>query len=253
MSVEELLRELDAWHGGIPVKLLETAVARQEEVTPGLIAALEDVAAHSQKYADDPERGLYFWAAYLLAHFTEERAFPAMLRLFELNRDFAPLVEEMIVEDGALLLANVCGGDAEPIVRMMRNASAPSENREAAATALGFLCAWGELDEERVEEEYRAVFQSLTRQDGMLSMTLLQNSMDLNLRGLQSDITRAHDLGAIDDADFDDAAEWLHDPDYDGPPPFMHLNQAIDDIVEFFENKIELEETGDEGGDFGRN
>src|SRR2546429_3337088 len=108
-----------------------------------------------------------------------------------------------------------------------------------SAVALGFHCAWGELEPARVEAEYRRTLENLDKKSDMLSMELVNGAADLDLRNLAPDVTRAHDRGLIDDDDFEFLAEWLHDPDFVPPPPYLHLVQGIDDIVDFFEDKFE--------------
>lgn len=254
MSVESLLQDLDLWHEGIPEELLTEAVERQEEVTPGLISAIADTAQKPSEYLDHPERNLYYWAAYLLTHFEEPTAQGALIDLFRLcGGPNSPLVDDLVNEDGGMILANTAGGNIGPICDLLQDRSLAEPVRFAAADAIGFLCAWGELDAEIVENEYRKALLTLEKKDSFLAMEIVNNASDLNLRGLAPDITRAYDRGVVEVDDYEMVAEWLHDPDFEPPPPFLHLNQAIDDIVDFFHAKLEeermMEEAlGDEDG-----
>jgi hypothetical protein len=257
MNIRQILDGLDRWdEEEVPEKLLLAAVEEQDEITSDLIIAIEDVAKNPAKYTADPDRQLYYWAIYLLTHFNASEAFPAVLEFFKLNRtEFAPLASDIIDEDGAMILANLCGGNLEPICEILHDTTAPEANRCAAAVALGFLCVWGELEPARIETEYRRALENLDKESDLLAMELVNGACDLNLRGLAPDITRAHDRGVVSDDDFEFIAEWLHDEDFVPPPPYMLLIQGIDDIVEFFENKFEEDrllenfdaETGDDG------
>lgn len=243
MEIREILDGLDRWdEEEIPADLLMAAVAAKDEITSDLILAVDDAAKNPGKYIKHPEHQLYYWAIYLLTHFNATDAFPAALDLFKLNGTlFSPIVTDIVDEDGAMILANLCGGNVEPIAQLLQDTKAPDANRCAAAVALGFLCVWGELEIERVETEYRRALESLTDKKGFLGEELINGAADLNLRNLAPDVTRAHDRGVIEDDEFEFVAEWLHDPDFAPPPPYMLMVQAIDDIVEFFETKKEEE------------
>ncbi len=248
MEMKQLLEALDRWHGGIPEELLLEAVEMEDEIRPTLRAAVEVAARNPKVFLDDPELNLYYWAAYLLAHFEDTKALPSMLRLFGLNGgEFAPLVADMIEEDGALLLANVGMDNPEALTGLLLDGKAPEANRQAAVEGLGFLCCWGVVEPARVEEDYRQGLATLGKDDTYLGGVIMDAAADLNLRGLAGDLTAAYDRGAIARADFEFIADWLHDPEFEPPPPFMHLTQSIDDIVEFFEAKLEEERTIEEG------
>jgi hypothetical protein len=249
MNANELLKKLDLWNDDIPENLLRQAVKHQKEVTPGLIAAIEKAARHPAEQVAQPESNLYYWAAYLLTHFEEPKAQSALIELFGLSGGpYTELVDDLVGEDGAMILANTAGGNFDPIFAILQDTKASDSLRSAAATAAGFLCAWGELDDEIVENEYRKTFLAMEKKGSGLSMDLVLDACDLNLRGLSADITRAYDRGVVDEDDYEMVVDWLHDPDFEPPPPFMHLNQAIDDIVEFFETKLEEEKMLEEMG-----
>lgn len=241
MPFREILDGLNHWdEEEPPADLLMAAVEAEEEITPDLIRAVQDAADHPRKYIQDTNQQLYYWAIYLLTSFNATEAFPAVLKLFKLNAtEFSPIVSDIIDEDGAMILANLCGGNIEPICQILHDTKAPEANRCAAAVALGFLCVWGEFEPARVESEYRRAIENLDKDSDLLAMELVNGASDLNLRGLGPDVTRAHDRGLVNDEDFEFVAEWLHDDDFVPPPPFMLLLQAIDDIVEFFEDKFE--------------
>src|SRR2546429_5423660 len=61
-----------------------------------------------------------------------------------------------------------------------------------SAVALGFHCAWGELEPARVEAEYRRTLENLDKKSEILSMELVNGAADLDLRNLAPDVTRAH-------------------------------------------------------------
>jgi len=241
MQIREILDGLDRWdEEEVPVDLLLAAVNAEDEIIPDLIVAIQDATKTPIKYIREPDHQLYYWAIYLLTYFNDSEAFVPVLEFFKLNgTEFSPIVSDIIDEDGAMILANLCGGNIDPICAILHDAKAPEPNRCAAAVALGFLCVAGEVGPDRVETEYRRALQSLDKESDFLAMELVNGAADLNLRALGPDVTRAHDRGLVNNDDFEFIAEWLHDDDFVPPPPYMHLVQGIDDIVEFFENKFE--------------
>src|SRR4051812_47135290 len=186
MRAGQILYELDRWdEEEVPEELLLAAVEEKEEITPDLIAAVEDAAKNPATLANDPSHQLYYWAIYLLTQFNATEAFPAVLEFFKLNEtEYSHIVSDIIDEDGAMILANLCGGKIEPICEMLHDPKAPEANRAAAAVALGFLCVWGELDLPRVETEYRRALENLDEDSSFLAMELVNGAADLNLRGL---------------------------------------------------------------------
>lgn len=252
MNAKELLHQFDLWHEGIPKDLLREAVRRRAEVTPGLIAAIEEVAENPKPFFDDPERNLYYWAAYLLAHFEEKAAFPAMVRLTRASAgEYGDVVCDLVQEDGAMLLANVSGGEIGPICELLHDPTAGEDARVAAADALGLLHAWGAIDAERAGREFQRALDETTEKESFFGATVVNAATDLNLRKLEWAIKSAYERGVVDKeiADFEFVGEWLHDPDFQPPPPYAHIVQSIDDIVEFFEEKVALDTMIAEEGD----
>jgi hypothetical protein len=244
-DMSTLLEKLDQWHDGIPKELLKQAVKERETVTPGLIASLEEVAASPQTFLDHPERNLYYWAAYLLAHFEEEKALPAMLNVVRLSGGpFNDVVADLVGEDGAMLLANVSGNKTEEIATLLHDSKVGEEGRIAAADALGMLCAWGNVDSEIVQKEFRKALETISAKQSLLGATIVNASMDLDFRELAAAIQAAFDREVVDRdiAEWDFVGEWLHDEDFQPPPPYLLTVQAIEDIVEFFEEKVSEEE-----------
>src|ERR1051325_8018216 len=241
MQIREILDGLDRGdEEEVPADLLLAAVDAEDEIIPNLILAIQDATKHPAKYIREPDHQLYYWAIYLLTYFNTAEAFLPVLEFFKLNgTEFSPIVSDIIDEDGAMILANLCGGNIEPICEILHDTKAPEPNRCAAAVALGFLCVASEVQPQRVEAEYRRALENLDKDSDFLAMELVNGAADLNLRALGPDVTRAHDRGFVDNDDFEFIAEWLHDDDFVPPPPSMHLVQGIDDIVEFFENKFE--------------
>lgn len=115
MTTEDILRQLQH----VPDKAdfapyetaLRAAAAQREAITPFLIAALDRVSADRSRYRKNQQDCLYLFAICLLAQFRERLALDSFLRFFSLPGQDAPdLTGDMVTENGAALLASVCGG-----------------------------------------------------------------------------------------------------------------------------------------------
>jgi hypothetical protein len=259
MDAAEILQKLDRWDDGIPEELLLASVQKKDEITPGLIAAVEDMAANPKKFLDEPERNLYYWAVYLLAHFEEERALPALLKFVRLSGgEFDDLVSDIVQEDGAMLLANVALENLDSIAELLHDQAVGEDARIAAAHAIGMRCGWGVVGPAFVVKEFRRALEEIKEPESYLAAEIINAAMDLNLRDLGPTIVTAYDRGIVDDvvAELEFVSEWLADPEYEGPPPYLVYVQGIDDIVDFFEEKQREQEMAEkvdlwrEGGPF---
>src|SRR5262249_24851971 len=122
--------------------LLLAAVDEKDEILPDLILAIEDAAKNPANYVNG-EHQLYYWAVYLLTYFETGDAFATVLRLFKLNAtEFSPIVSDIIDEDGAMILANLCGGNVDPIVDLLHD---PARRNPTAAPprSPSVSCAFG--------------------------------------------------------------------------------------------------------------
>jgi hypothetical protein len=239
METDELLKALDQFHGGIPKRLLREAVEKKEQITPGLIASLVEVAEKPETFLENPERNLYYWAAYLLAHFETTEAHGPIINVLKLgDGKYLPLVEDLL-DDVPLLLANTAGGKVEGIIESLHHGGS-ARLREGAADALGLLFLWDVIEAGTIIPEYKRALEELEEKDSWLGAIITVAAIDLNLRELGPTILAAYDRNVIDRdfAEMDYFAEWQHDPDFCGPPAYTHIPQSIEDIEEFFEEKL---------------
>ena len=143
---------------------LEAAIEQREAITPELIASLERVTADPGCYLEDSERCPQLFAIYLLAQFRETRARDAIVRFLALpDETTLELTGDMVTENGAVILASVCGGDPAPLLQLSLDESVNEFVRAQAIEALAVQLLWGERAREAVIADLRRVFQQLAK------------------------------------------------------------------------------------------
>ncbi len=168
MTIAEILHQLEK----VPDRAdfapyataLEAAIEQREAITPELIAAIDRVSADPTLFLDDQHLGLHEFALYLLAQFRETRARDAVLRFFSLpGRQALDLTGDAIAEYGAVLLASVCGGDPEPLFKLILDESVNQFVRHQAIEALAVQALWEERPRDAVIADLRSLFALLPK------------------------------------------------------------------------------------------
>ena len=143
--------------------LLAAAVHR-EVLVPELIAAIDRVSANPAHYLKHREDCLHLFAIYLLAQFRETRALDAFLRFFSLPGEHAlDLTGDMVTENGAAVIASVCGGDPAPLLRLAHDETVNEFVRNQAIAGLLVQAGWHERPREAVIEDLRRLFDTLPK------------------------------------------------------------------------------------------
>jgi hypothetical protein len=225
MTASEIIEELRVLKNEIPREALIAAVEQRGEVVPLLIEAIEEVTRNAAKYESKPDYMLHVFAFYLLAEMREPGALPAVLGFFRLPDELPhALTGDLITEEGARILASVCGGDIDSLKRLFEDDAVDEYVRGEAISALVVLATWGELPRENVLGYFRELFTGrLPRSENHAAWTALVGAAyDLNARELIPEMMRAFDDGLVieDVIDLDFLAEWFEEPDMN---PFMEF------------------------------
>jgi hypothetical protein len=248
MTPDEIFRQL----GRIPGRCdfapyeaaLLAAVEQREAITPELIAAIDRVSANPAHYQKRRHECLHVFAFYLLAQFREIRALDSFIRFFALpGEDALDLTGDMVTENGAALLASVCGGDPAPLLRLAHDESANEYPRGQAIDGLLVQSIWGERPREAVIAELRGLFDTLAKPDnGHVWAMLVSAVSDFNALELLPQVRRAFAEGLVDEGFI--GLEDI-DPDVPGEPEgysrpspeelfrwFCERNAPIDAVAE---------------------
>ncbi|HEX5219351.1 MAG TPA: DUF1186 domain-containing protein [Verrucomicrobiae bacterium] len=168
MTIADILRQLQHVpdHGDFaPYRnALHAAIEQREAITPELIAAIDRATDAPDDYLRRQHDNLHLFAIYLLAQFRETRALDAFLRFFSLPGDAAlDLTGDMVTENGAAVIASVCGGDPAPLLRLIHDEAVNEFVRGQAIDALLVQHLWGERPREAVVADLRQLFHTLPR------------------------------------------------------------------------------------------
>jgi len=168
MTIPQILQQLERVNEGADFApyeaALRAATAQQEAITPELIAAIDRVSADPNPFLENPERCLHHCAICLLAQFRETRALDCFVRFFALAGDQAlDLTGDLVTEEGAAVLAGVCGGNPEPLMRLAIDECVNEFVRGQAIQALLVQSVWGERPREAVIADLRNLFASLAK------------------------------------------------------------------------------------------
>ncbi len=180
---------------------LRAAADQREALIPQLIAALDRVSADPAHYLERHEDCLHLFAIYLLAQFREPRALDAFLRFFSLpGEQSLDLTGDLVTENGAAVLASVCGGDPAPLLRLAHDEAVNEFVRGAAIDGLLVQAGWGERPRATVIEDLRCLFSTLPKPgDGYVWAALVSGVLDFDALELLPEVRAAYAGGWVDD------------------------------------------------------
>ncbi len=248
MSIDEILERLKLWAESFPRETITAAVARKAEITPRLLAVLEEVAGNPGEFAASDDYFLHIHAMFLLAQFREKAAFPLVIRIASLP---AELFDELIGGDPVItlgrVLASTYGGDATPIDHLIGNTTASEWARAGGVHALVILGRVGLMPVPEVKERMKALF------DGGLELEPSQVWTELAIAvgalpapELFDDLGSAfeHELVDAEVVDLDEIEDDLRE----GPGPAHDEVYASYRLVT--DAAAELEESADADGEY---
>jgi hypothetical protein len=205
LAPEEILRQLQRVPYDAEFAPYKNALAcapdHREAITPALIAAVDCVSANPDPYLRDAEDYAHLFALYLLAQFRETRALDAFIRFFSLPEEMAlQLTADKAIEHAGVLLASVCGGNPEPLLRLAHDESVNEFVRAQAMSGLVVQAVWGERSREAVIEDLRRLFHTLPRPGSAFVWAEWVGTLcDFNARELLPEARRAFAEDLVDE------------------------------------------------------
>ncbi len=240
LTIPEILRQLQhvpdrADFAPYRAALL-AAIAQREAIIPELIAAIDRVAADPAHYLEAPDDCLHLFALYLLAQFREPRALDCFLRFFSLPADQAlDLTGDMVTEQGAAILASVCGGDPAPLLALIQNRAVNEFVRVQAIDALVVQAVWGERPREAVVADLRQLFHTLPKPgDGYVWAGLVDAVCYFHVPGLAPEARQVFAEHLVDESvlHVSDLERELSEPGEEMLACFRERNAPIDAVAE---------------------
>jgi hypothetical protein len=196
-DVDAVLAHLSTETGVFPHAAVRAAIALREEITPRLLAILEEeprsVIANENYLA-------HSFALYLLAQLREPRAYPIVAKLLAVPPETVDdLFGEIVTEGADRILASVSGGDMEPMKGLVENPDAHEYVRSAALDAMLCLVAAGLRTRDDVVAYFRELFDGrLERKPEHIWSALVAASTDLYPEEVSEQIARAYEDELVD-------------------------------------------------------
>lgn len=177
---KELIAAFDEFIGKYRRDEMEEALTLQAEITPLLIAVLEDIASNPIRYSSE-EHHAEAYAVALLAHFREKKAHIPIIRAFSIpdeQRDY--IWSDMLTETLPAILCRTAGGDYSAIMEIIRNREAYEYLRAAAMEALKLGIASGDLPREEGIALFATLFdETLAEPEDYFWASLVMDLLDI--------------------------------------------------------------------------
>ena len=185
--------ELIAAFDAVPKKYLreemEEAVSLREEITPLLIAILDEIVVDPVRYIEEGHSA-EIYAVALLAHYRETKAHLSIIRAFSISDEQREYIWcDMLTETLPALLCRTAGGDYSAVMEIIRNRDAYEYLRTSALEALKLGIASGDLPRDRGMALFATLFdETLAEPEDYFWASLVMDLLDLYPEELISEI-----------------------------------------------------------------
>jgi hypothetical protein len=200
LESDEILAELDAPFGVLPVRAIRAARECRDRVVPGLMQLIE---RGTQEIGEgkEPERSGSFFAFFLLIEFRASEAFETIARAISLPGDGPfQLFGDGIHNALPLAVPAMAHERLDELLTMIRNRELNEFVRWALQTGLVYLVAGGLRSREEIVEHLRALLiEAIENKDFEGVLAAVTSLNDLYPEEAYEDIERAFDLGLVDE------------------------------------------------------
>lgn len=222
VELAEIIKELSVFGHDRPVpkEALAEAARQKDSVTPVLLDALktvyERVQTEGEDICDDPAYDLSYYAIFLLAQFREQRAFPLLLQVLELDKDSLDIMlGDAFPDFMPKALYSTYNGDLSALKSVMINNRLEPFARGAALEVLGGLLRDGLLSREELIGFLRERLSVLgdSEDERIFGAMVAGLIADSDLYELTEDVREAYRKEKIDLmnlGDFSDFFDYLH-------------------------------------------
>jgi hypothetical protein len=178
---------------------VQMAVIRQQEITPHLLAVIDEAERDPQAAIQSQGRALLY-ALHLLAQFRERKAYPLIIRFLCTGGDHADyLLGDTTTEGLNQILASVYDGDIAPLQVLVSCPTANEWVRASAVKAHTVLVLWGLMDRSVMIDYLRYMFNNgfETLPDPVRS-ALVRAAWDIHPGELMDDLRKVLNMGLVD-------------------------------------------------------
>jgi hypothetical protein len=197
--IQELIAAFDCFDGEYKRDEVEEAITLQEQISPALIAILEEITADPEKYAQG-DHLVNSYAVALLAHFQEPAAHLPIIHAFtipeaELNKVWGDMVTMTL----PTLLVQTCDNDLNAIRDLILNRETQEFVRGAAIEALSYAVAKEIADREEVIDFLSGLLTGEEAEEGSYFWSSVVSSItDMHPLEAMESISQAFEKGLVD-------------------------------------------------------
>jgi hypothetical protein len=200
MALRAALAQMRLGTRGLPGDAFAVLTSSQVEVTPLLLAVVQDAVTNPQPFVDDVEDYRLFVALALLAQFGEESALEPLLTLLnQTEEEQEALFGDVLTEHGSDWLAAIAGPRVEPIQALAEN---PTVGEPARSIAIGALIRAAEQAVWPRDAAIAWLRQMMERGESLQSEwvvgELVAAAMDLRAKALLPELQALFDAGLVD-------------------------------------------------------
>ena len=179
----------------ISVDKLNLLIESKESITDGLLEVLDYTIENAESLCVDSSFLLHLLSMYLLAYFSEKRAYIKIITIAKLPGNIInPLLEDTITEGLSNIIASVYDGDLAPIKSIIENRESDTYVRLAALDSMIALVANRVVDREEIVCYFRELYNEkihLLSED--IIECLIDKSIEIHPKGLEKEINKAND------------------------------------------------------------
>jgi hypothetical protein len=202
LTVDQLLDDACAPDPAKVAAALQAARGRGAELTPGLVARLEEAVVHSDQWDGGKDGRSPGFLLFLAAEFRETRAHEPITRLLRLPDDLPySMFSDTVTEDGATILADTYGDDPGPLRALVEDAAAGPFERGAGLQAVAVLVARGRWQRTAVLDWLQALAAPLRverENDGLFANAIVDTALLLGAWELRGFVLGLYDRGLAD-------------------------------------------------------
>ena len=193
--MNELLKEIERNNGKFPEVQLKEIIDRKEEFIPELLEVLKKAKENYEDIIEDPEYFAHIYASFLLAQFKEMQSFKLIIDLVRLPDEIPDqMFGDLLTEELHKILASVCGGDTQPIKRLVEDSSVNEYVRCAAVKSFIVLLGEGVISQGEVIEYYKSLYEGkLEREFSQVWNELICSSCEVGPSELYEYIKKAYE------------------------------------------------------------
>ena len=240
METNEVIEKLKYYTKELPRDAIKEAINKKEEITPKLLEMLEYAIKNAEKIVKGEDEFFgYTYAIFLLAEFREQKAFPYIIELLNMDEE---IVDYIIGEDYPdylpRILASTYNGDDKALFSIIENDDADEIIRSCVLQVYGILYIYEEKDKNFLVEYIKRLLQyeDILKDNSFFYTEIAFLSKDLRLVELDGIIDKTYKF--LENEEIQEIKDVFADENYKinrNIYPFNKFYEYINDTIQILE------------------